>query len=205
MSLRLQPCDHTGLRDKPRARGSAEVPTFCPLHGEQHLTDVLRVVAGALDGPVQSLPAVLRVPVGPGAENTELGPQGPSRRHGGGGHLHTATTTAAKPSVTFSATETLRSSCQWFYCAPLVTSEGFLLNRSFPQKPVPVQEAPGNSGPQPGLLLLRVRGVCKDPRAGRQGQVPREILGCHPLEGKATNTATSRFRAQGHTSLPTLT
>ena len=69
----------------PEPEASAEVPTFCPLHGEQHLTDVLRVVAGALDGPVQSLPAVLRVPVGPGAENTELGPQGPSRRHGGGG------------------------------------------------------------------------------------------------------------------------
>lgn len=52
------------------------VPTFCPLHGEQHFTDVLWVVTGALDCPVQGLPTVLGVTVCPRTENKALLPPG---------------------------------------------------------------------------------------------------------------------------------
>lgn len=55
---------------KQRAKG----PTFCPLHSKQHFADMLRVVTGALDSPVQSFPAVLCVTMGPRAKNKQLLP-----------------------------------------------------------------------------------------------------------------------------------
>lgn len=63
------PC--TACPYRLQAGSRAEDPTFCPLHGEQHFTDVLWVVTGALDGPVQSLPAVLGVAVCPRAESKQ--------------------------------------------------------------------------------------------------------------------------------------
>lgn len=76
-TTKTPPGEHSGRsNDTAHRQGSAsastpEGPTFCSLHGEQHVTDVLGVVAGALNGPVQSLPAVLGVPVRPRAENKQ--------------------------------------------------------------------------------------------------------------------------------------
>lgn len=66
------PPETTGQRTTLQAKSKGQAPTFCPLHGEQHFTDVLRVVTRALDSSVQSLPTVLCVTVCPRAENKQL-------------------------------------------------------------------------------------------------------------------------------------
>lgn len=89
MSLHLALQPHWPQEPGPEAQGSAGVPTFCPLHGEQHLTDVLRVVAaGALGRPVQATMQCCVSPWALGRENTELGPQGPKRKTWAGAPSH---------------------------------------------------------------------------------------------------------------------
>lgn len=66
------PPETTGQRTTLQAKSKGQARTFCPLHGEQHFTDVLRVVTRALDSSVQSLPTVLCVTVCPRAENKQL-------------------------------------------------------------------------------------------------------------------------------------
>lgn len=73
------PPETTGQRTTLQAKSKGQARTFCPLHGEQHFTDVLRVVTRALDSSVQSLPTVLCVTVCPRAENKQLPSQATDR------------------------------------------------------------------------------------------------------------------------------